>query len=245
MEQKKYSTQFAGQELVIETGKFAANANGSCTVRMGDTLVLATAVMSEHVRPGMNWFPLMVDYEEKLYAAGRIKGSRFIKREGRPTDEAVLVSRFIDRALRPLFDQRIKNDVQVIITVLSFDGVHDPDILGLIGASCALHMSDIPWNGPIGAARVSKLDGEWLINPNYELRESTDFDLDIAGTTEKVVMIEARANETDEDTLAEAFERGRAELAPVIDLINQVRDELGLEKTRPVLTKRRRGEGEA
>jgi len=230
MQQKKFSTQFAGKELIIETGKFAANANASCTVRMGDTLVLATAVMSNYVRPGMNWFPLMVDYEEKLYAAGRIKGSRFIKREGRPTDEAVLVSRFIDRALRPLFDQRIKNDVQVIVTVLAFDEENDPDILGLIGASCALHMSDIPWNGPIGAVRVAKLADEWLINPNYEARKTTDFDLDIAGTTEKVVMIEARANETDEATLAEAFERGRAELKPVIDLIEEIRAEIGKPK---------------
>lgn len=230
MQKHRFTTTFAGKELIIESGTIAQRANASCTVQMGDTVILATAVMGDDPRPGMGWFPLMVDYEEKLYAAGRIKGSRFIKREGRPTDEAVLIARFIDRAIRPLFDQRIKNDVQVIITCLSFDGENDPDILGLIGASCVLHMSDIPWNGPIGAIRMSQLDGEWLANPSYEQREKTDFDLDIAGTTEKVVMIEARANEADEAALAEAFERGRAEMTPVIELIEEVRAKLGKEK---------------
>ncbi|MDP2632027.1 MAG: polyribonucleotide nucleotidyltransferase [Candidatus Uhrbacteria bacterium] len=230
MESKRFKTKFGGKELIIETGKFAANANASCTVQMGDTVILATVVMSKETRPGMNWFPLMVDYEEKLYAAGRIKGSRYVKREGRPTDEAVLIGRFIDRAIRPLFDNRIKNDVQVIVTVLSFDEENDPDILGLIGASTVLHMSDIPWNGPIGAVRVSKLNGEWLINPGYEQRKETEFDLDIAGTTEKVVMIEARASEAEESDLLEAFERGSKELKPVIKLIEQIRKEIGLEK---------------
>ncbi|MDA1024428.1 MAG: polyribonucleotide nucleotidyltransferase, partial [bacterium] len=127
MQQKRYTAEFAGKELIIETGKFAMNTNASVTVQMGDTLVLVTAVMSSSVRDGMNYLPLMVDYEEKMYAAGRIKGSRFIKREGRPTDEAVLVARFIDRALRPLFNDRLRNDVQIIVTVLSFDGENDPD----------------------------------------------------------------------------------------------------------------------
>ena len=145
-EQNVFSTMLGDKELIIKTGKFAQAANGTCMVQCGETVVLATAVMSEQPRPGIPFFPLMVDFEEKLYAAGRIKGSRFIKREGRPTDEAVLVARFIDRALRPLFDNRMRNDVQVIITVLAFDGENDPDLLGLIGASCALHMSDIPWN---------------------------------------------------------------------------------------------------
>ena len=158
MSAKKFTTMFAAKELIIETGKFANAANGSCTVQYGDTVILATAVISDEVRPGLDYFPLMVDYEEKLYAAGRIKGSRFIKREGRPTDEAVLVARFIDRAIRPLFDDRITNDVQVIVTALAYDGENDPDILGLIGASCALHLSDIPWDGPIGAVRVGRLE---------------------------------------------------------------------------------------
>ncbi len=230
MDIKRFTTQFAGKELVIESGRFGAQANAAITVRMGDTIVLVTAVMSKEKREGMNFFPLMVDYEEKLYAAGRIKGSRFIKREGRPTDEAVLVSRFIDRAIRPLFDDSLRNEVQIICTVLSFDEEHDPDILGLIGASCALHMSNIPWSGPIAAVRVSKIEDEWVFNPTYTQRTSTSFDLDLAGTTEKICMIEARANQVPEEVIAEAFARGRAELAPVIALIEHVRGELGKEK---------------
>lgn len=229
MQERTFTTTFGGKELTISTGKFAPAANAAVTVQMGDTVVLVTAVMNDP-RPGMNFLPLMVDYEEKLYAAGRIKGSRFIKREGRPSDEAVLVSRFIDRAIRPLFDQRIRNNMQVIVTALSFDEEHDPDILGLIGASCALHMSDIPWNGPIGAVRVSQSNGNWMINPTYTERKDTDFDLDLAGDTEHVVMIEARADETDEATIEEAFVRGREAMKPVIDLIESIRTEIGQEK---------------
>lgn len=229
MDIKTFSCNFAGKELTIETGRFADQANANCTVRMGDTVVFVTAVMGGQ-RDGMNWFPLMVDYEEKLYAAGRIKGSRFIKREGRPSDEAVLVGRFIDRAIRPLFPEGMRNDTQVICTVLSFDEENDPDILGLIGASCALHMSDIPWNGPIGAVRVSKIGDEWIFNPTYEQRKETDFDLDIAGTTERTVMIEARGNEIDESTIAEAFEKGKEAIAPITTLLEKIRTEIGKEK---------------
>jgi len=230
------------KELIIKTGKFAQAANGSCLVQCGDTVVLATAVMSETPRPGIPFFPLMVDFEEKLYAAGRIKGSRFIKREGRPTDEAVLVARFIDRSLRPLFDSQMRNDVQVIITALSFDGENDPDLLGLIGASCALHMSDIPWNGPIGIARISKTGDEWMLNPTYEQREAAEFDLDVAGTSEKAIMIEARANEVHEDVLLEAFERALGSIAPIVDLIEKIRAEVGKEKRNMVVIDEREEE---
>ncbi len=230
MNQKTFTTTFAGKELTIEFGKFANAANGSCTVRMGDTVVLVTAVMSEDVRPGMGFFPLMVDYEEKLYAAGRIKGSRFIKREGRPTDEAVLVARFIDRAIRPLFDTRIQNDIQVIATALSFDGEHDPDILGLIGASCALHVSDIPWNGPIGAVRVSKVGNELLFNPTYSERETSLFDLDLAGRKNKLVNIETRADEVVESELVEAFAQGGEFMESLAVFIEQIRTEIGKPK---------------
>ena len=230
MTQKEFKATVGGKEITIKTGKYAQAANGSCIVQCGETVLLATAVVSPYQRPGLNYFPLMVDYEEKLYAAGRIKGSRFIKREGRPTDDAVLVGRFIDRAIRPLFDQRIKRDVQVIISMLAFDGEIDPDILGLIGASCAIHMSDIPWNGPIGGARISKLGEEWIVNPTYEQRAEADFDLDLAGTTEKTIMIEARANEVAEDVMAEAFKRGSESLAPVIKLIEEVQKAVGKEK---------------
>lgn len=241
-EQKTFSTMLGDKELIIKTGKFAQAANGSCLVQCGDTVVLATAVMSETPRPGIPFFPLMVDFEEKLYAAGRIKGSRFIKREGRPTDEAVLVARFIDRSLRPLFDSRMRNDVQVIITALSFDGENDPDLLGLIGASCALHMSDIPWNGPIGIARISKAGDEWMLNPTYEQRAEAEFDLDVAGTADKAIMIEARANEASEENMIEAFERALGSIAPIVDLLEKIRAEVGKEKRNMIVIDEREEE---
>jgi polyribonucleotide nucleotidyltransferase len=226
-----HSIDFGGKKLTIETGKLAKAANGSCVVTYGKTVVLATAVMSKDVRPGLSFFPLMVDFEEKLYAAGRIKGSRFIKREGRPTDEAVLAARFIDRAIRPLFDQRIANDVQVIISVLAFDEENDADIPGLIGASCALHMSDIPWNGPIAVARVNTdAEGKFILNGTYAEREAARFDVDVAGTAEKVIMIEAGCDEALEDEVIDAIAYGRENLGPVIELIEKVRAEAGKAK---------------
>ncbi|MFZ2681723.1 MAG: polyribonucleotide nucleotidyltransferase [Patescibacteria group bacterium] len=230
MTKTSYALEFGGKPLTIEVGKFAQAANGTCTVRYGDTVVLATAVLSKDVRGGMDFFPLMVDFEEKLYAAGRIKGSRFIKREGRPTDEAVLAARFIDRAIRPLFDQRIKNDVQIIISVLAFDGVNDADVPGLIAASCALHMSDIPWNGPIAAARVNRLNEQLILNGTYAEREQTKFDVDVAGTPDKVIMLEAGCDEAPESQVLEAIEFGQASLGPVIALIEEVRDDHGKAK---------------
>lgn len=200
-------------------------------IQYGETVLLATATMSSYVREGMNWFPLMVDFEEKLYAAGRIKGSRFIKREGRPTDEAVLNARFIDRALRPLFPEGMKNDVQIIITALSFDEENDPDVIGLIGASCALHMSNIPWNGPIGAIRIGQIEDEWIVNPTYEQREVSALDLSFAGTPEKIIMVEADANEVPEDVILNAFWHGQENLAVPIKLIEEVRAAVGKEKT--------------
>lgn len=231
MKTTSHSITLGGKTLTIETGKFAKAANGSCTVRYGDTVVLATAVMSKDVRPGLGFFPLMVEFEEKLYAAGRIKGSRFIKREGRPTDEAVLAARFIDRAIRPLFDHRMENDVQVIVSVLAFDGKNDADIPGLIAASCALHMSDIPWDGPIAASRVNLTeDGKFFINGTYEEREKSRFDVDVAGNAEKVIMLEAGCDEAPEEKVIDAIAFGRSTLGPVIELIETVRKEAGKEK---------------
>lgn len=225
-----YTIEFGGKPLTISLGKFARAANGSCTVQYGNTVVLATAVMSKDVRPGLGFFPLMVDFEEKLYAAGRIKGSRFIKREGRPTDEAVLNARFIDRAIRPLFDARMENDVQVIVTVLAFDGENDADIPGLIAASCALHVSDIPWNGPIAAARVNSVDSALVINGTYEQRARAQFDVDVAGTPEKLIMMEAGAKQAPEADVLAAIDAGQAVLGPVIELINTIRNDLGKPK---------------
>lgn len=225
-----FEAEWGGKTLTIEVGKFAAQAGGSCTVRYGDTVVLATATMSSETRENMGWFPLMVDYEEKLYAAGRIKGSRFIKKEGRPTDEAILTSRFIDRAIRPLFDDRMRNEVQVIVTALAFDGENDPDVLGLIGASCALHISDIPWGGPIGCIRIGQIGGEWVINPSYEARAKSILDLSFAGTREKVIMVEAGANEAPEDVVIDAFAFGQKHVDAPVKLIEQVRASVGKEK---------------
>ncbi len=230
MATNKFSMEYGGKTLTIETGKMAQAANGSCLVQYGNTVVLATAVLAKDKRPGLGFFPLMVEFEEKLYAAGRIKGSRFIKREGRPTDEAVLNARFIDRAIRPLFDKRIEHDVQVIVSVLAFDGENDADVPGLIAASCALHMSDIPWNGPIAAARVNEANGELIINGTYEQRGVSQFDIDVAGTPEKIVMIEAGANQVDEEMVLKAFEFGSKALGPVIKLIEEVRAAVGKEK---------------
>jgi len=161
---KVFETEYAGHPLKIEIGKLAKQTNGSCTVQYGETVVLATAVRSKEVRDGIDFFPLVVDYEEKLYAAGKIKGSRWIKREGKATDEAVLTARIIDRSIRPLFKDTERRDVQVMITVLAVDGVNDPDIAALIAASCALSISNIPWKRPMSAIRVGRINGEWVLN---------------------------------------------------------------------------------
>lgn len=225
-----FSTQWGGRTLSVTTGKFASPANGSCLVQYGETVVLATATMSSNTREGIDFFPLMVDYEEKLYAAGRIKGSRFIKTEGRPTDEAVLTSRFVDRALRPFFDDKLRNDIQVIVTVLAFDGENDPDIVALFAASCALHISDIPWNGPVAPIRIGQIGEEWVINPSYEARSKSTLDLSFAGTQDSIVMVEAGANEVNEEVVLNAFWFGQKHLAEPIKLIEEVRASVGKEK---------------
>ena len=225
-----FETMWGGKKLTIQTGKYANQANGACVVQYGDTVVLATAVMSESAREGIDFFPLMVEFEEKLYAAGRIKGSRFIKKEGRPTDEAILTARYNDRALRPLFDQRMRNEVQIVVSCLAFDGENDPDMPGLIAASCALHISDIPWNGPIADIRVGQIEGEWVMNPTYAARDKSLLDLAFAGTKSLVIMIEAGAKEAPEKTVLEAFRFGQKHLTEPIDLIEKVRAAVGKKK---------------
>src|ERR1041385_8393113 len=166
MESKKISCKIGEADFVFETGKLAGQADGAVLARVGDTVVLATAVMSKNARENIDYFPLLVDYEERLYAAGKIKGSRFIKREGRATDEAILSGRLIDRSLRPLFPEGMRNDVQVVATVLSVDEVNDPDIVAINCASVALTGSSIPFEGPIAAVRVGRVNDEFVINPN-------------------------------------------------------------------------------
>jgi polyribonucleotide nucleotidyltransferase len=228
---REYSIELAGRTLTFGVGDIAGQANGACTVRYGDTLVLATATMGGE--RDTDYFPLMVDYEERMYAAGRIKGSRFIKREGRPTDEAILSGRLIDRAIRPLFDDSIHRDVQVVATVFSHDQENDADIPGLIGASCALMLSDIPWQGPIAAVRIGRKDGQFIVMPTYEQVATGDLDLVVAGTPEKTVMVEAGANILPEDLMLEAMQLAANHLGPVIDLINAIVREHGKEKWDP------------
>ena len=230
MESKRFEKEIAGKKLIIETGVLAEQSNGSCLLQYGDTVVLATAVMAEFPRDGIGYFPLLVDYEEKLYAAGKIKGSRFVKREGRPTDEAILTSRMVDRGIRPLFDRDMRNDVQVILTVLSVDGENDPDILSIIGASAALQISDIPWDGPLAGLRVCVIDNEFKFNPSYEERAKAQLDLTLTGTKEKILMIEAAGHEADKKFVKEGIKQGKKILGEVVDFINQIQKEVGKEK---------------
>ncbi len=217
-----FSTDFAGRKLTISVGQLAQQANGSCLVQYGDTVTLCTVTMGD-IREGIDFFPLSVDFEERMYAAGRIKGSRFIKREGRPTDEAILSGRLIDRAIRPLFPDALRNEVAVVTTVFSHDQENDADIPGLIGASCALAISDIPWNGPIAAVRVGRKDGQFILMPTYLETDTGELDLVIAGTPEKTVMLESGAKQMSEDMMLEAIAFGLKHLEPLMDLIDQVK----------------------
>jgi polyribonucleotide nucleotidyltransferase len=227
--QHTFSLDWGGRTLSIRTGRLAQQANGSCLVSYGDTVVLCTATMGG-VRDGLEFFPLQVDFEERMYAAGRIKGSRFIKREGRPTDEAILSGRLVDRAIRPLFDDNIRNEVAVVATVFSHDQENDADIPALVGASCALMMSDIPWEGPLAACRVGRIDGKWVLNPTYAQTEAGGLDLVVAGVGGRTVMLEAGASEMTEADIAEAIAWAHQQLEPVIDLLKQVQEKAGKAK---------------
>lgn len=227
--QQQFSIEYAGRPLTISIGKLAQQANGSCTIQYGDTLVLCTATLGE-AREDAGFFPLSVEYEERMYASGKIKGSRFIKREGRPTDEAILSGRLIDRAIRPLFPSDLRNDVTIVATVFSHDQENDADIPALIGASCALAMSNIPWNGPIAAVRIGLKDGQYILLPTYQQTEEGELDLVIAGTKDKTLMVEAGAKRVSEEQMLGAMKFAHEQLAPLIDLINQVVKAAGVPK---------------
>lgn len=231
-----FETMWGGKKLSVEVGKLAQQANGSCVVRYGDTVVLATAVMSNDVRDNIDFFPLSVEFDEKLYAAGIIKGSRFIKREGRPSDEAILTGRLIDRSIRPLFNESLRNEIQVIVAPLSFDEENDPDVIANIAASIALSISDIPWNGPIAGIRVGRIDAEWVINPTYSAREKSVLDLVVCGTPEKVTMIEAGASEVNEAIMEEAIAFAQKHLREPLQLIEAIVKQVGIAKK--VITKK-------
>lgn len=224
-----FTTEMGGKTLTIETGVLAAQAGGAVTVRFGDTVILATATMSKDVRPDINFFPLTVEFEERLYAAGRIPGS-FQRREGRPSDDAILLGRLVDRPLRPLFPKGFVNDVQVILTVLSSDNEHLMDPLAIIAASAAVHISDIPWNGPVGGSSIGFVDGEFIVNPTASQMENSSLDLQVAGTRDSILMVEAGAHEFPEDMMLEALKLAHESMIPVIDLIDEMRAALGKEK---------------
>ncbi len=228
-EVKQFATTVGRDTVTIETGKLAGQANGAVTVRLGDTIILTTATMAKQPREGVDFFPLSVEYEERLYAAGRIPGS-FFRREGRPGEASILVCRLTDRPLRPLFPDDFRNDVQVVITSLSSDGEHQIDILAINGASAALTISDIPFYGPVGAVRVGYIDGALVINPTASEMEHSTLDLRLAGTPDAILMVECGANEIPEDLMVEALEFGHNALQPLIELQHQMRAELGKPK---------------
>ena len=226
---KTFTATLGRDTITIETGKLANQASGAVTVRLGDTLILTTATMTKTPREGIDFFPLSVEYEERLYAAGRIPGS-FFRREGRPSEAAILVCRLTDRPLRPLFPADFRNDVQVVITSLSADQEHQIDILAINGASAALTISDIPFEGPVGAVRVGYLDGAFVVNPTSTEMDKSPLDLRLAGTADAILMVECGANELSESLMVEALAFAHASLQPMIELQNQMRAQLGKPK---------------
>lgn len=226
---KVFKTMYAGRELTVETGKTCELSNGSCWVRYGETVVMANVTASVKPREGVDFFPLSVDYEERLYSVGRIPGS-FMKREGKPSEKAILTSRVVDRPIRPLFPKDMRNDVSVVMTVLAVDPDNSPEICGMIATSVAISISDIPWNGPIGGISVGLVDGEIILNPTLEQREKSDLNLTVAGTMEKIVMIEAGANEVDDDTMLKAIMTGHEEIKKIVAFISDIQKEIGKKK---------------
>lgn len=233
MKEKVYTIDdLAGRQLKVRVAPWAEQANSSVLVQYGDTTVLVTTTMGKSDRTGLDYFPLTVDYEERFYAAGKILGSRFVRREGRPSEAAILTGRLIDRPIRPLFDHRMRRDVQVVVTVLSIDSDNDPDVIGLLGASIALGISDIPWNGPTAGLRVGKIGGEIIINPTYSQRETGDFDIFISGTEDKINMLEIAAKEVPEDVLIKALAMAQEE----VKKINQLQKQIVSECAKPKVT---------
>ena len=226
---KIYETELAGRKLTIETGKMASLANGSVLVRYGETVVMVNVTASKEPKDGIDFFPLSVDFEEKLYSVGKIPGS-YTKREGKPSDKAILTSRAIDRPLRPLFPKDFRNDVVVVATVLSVDQDNSPEVAAMIGASAALSISDIPWGGPTAAVNVGLVDGEIIINPTEEQRKTSDLTLTVAGTADKIAMIEAGANEVSNDIMLKAIKEGHKEIKKICKFISKMKKEIGKKK---------------
>lgn len=241
MKIQTYETEFGGRELTVEFNDLVDQAHGSCLVKYGDTVVLATAVMSKEAKDNTDFFPLTVDFEEKFYATGKILGSRFQKREGRPTDDAILSGRIVDRTIRPLFDNWIRNDIQVVITVLSI-GEDDPDVLAVLASSIALGMSHIPWNGPVSAVRIGK-NGEFSINPIYTLRNTENYAMDllVCGKDDKINMIEIGSSEISEDEIMVAMALAKIELAKLQKFQEKIFAEIGKKKVsipKPIISEK-------
>lgn len=226
---KQFNTLMGEKPIIIETGHLASQAGGAVTVRVGDTMVFAAATMSDEPRVGIDFFPLTVDYEERMYAGGRIPGS-FFRREGRPSEEAILTARLTDRPLRPLFPKDLRNDVQVVIYSFSADGENPIDIAAVNAASAALMVSDIPWGGPVGAVRIGRIDGQLVVNPTFNNQRASDLDLRLAGTKEAILMVECGADEVYEEVMVEALEFGHQAIQPIIDLQNRMAAEVGKAK---------------
>ena len=224
-----FETEVAGRKLSLEFGKVAELANGAVIVRYGDTVVVTAATASAKPRDGIDFFPLSIDYEERMYAVGKIPGS-FLKREGRPSENAILTARVIDRPMRPLFPKDLRNDVSIVSTVLSVEQDNAPEFCAMIGSSVAVSVSDIPFNGPIAAVYVGLVDGEFIINPTVEQREKSDLNLTVAGSLQKVVMIEAGANEVPEDTMFDAIMFAHEEIKKICQFIKGIQDEIGKPK---------------
>src|SRR5215510_14190496 len=226
---QRVEKELAGRKLVLEVGEVAKQANGATLVSYGETVVLVTAVVAPEVREGIDFVPLTVDYREKAYAAGKIPGG-FFKREGRPSEREVLTSRLVDRPIRPLFPKGFGRETQVIAMVLSADTENDPDILAMIGASTALTVSDIPFEGPIGAVRVGRIEGEFVINPTRQQQALSDLDLVIAGVDEGIVMVEGSGREVAEEVLIEGLEVGHRAIREIIALQRDLRETAGKPK---------------
>ncbi|MFA5109188.1 MAG: polyribonucleotide nucleotidyltransferase [Patescibacteria group bacterium] len=235
--EKVFTGEWLGRPLTIKTGKIALQADAAVWVQYGETVVQATVVQARTEREGIDFFPLMVEFEEKLYAAGIIKGSRWIKREGRPTDQSILAGRMIDRSIRPLFATGDNRDVQVIITTLAVDQENDHDIVALIAASAVLSISGLNWNGPIGGVRVGLIEDKFVFNPTYEEQAKSSLDLIVAGTDKKVIMIEAGANEVPENLMLKAIMAGQKEMQPAIDLIKELKKSVAPKRTATVTEK--------
>ncbi len=227
---QRFETDFAGRKMAVEVGKLANQTNASCTVWYGDTVVLATAVMSKKPKQGIDFFPLSIEMQEKMYAAGKIKGSRFVKRDGRPTDNAVLDARMIDRGIRPLFNQEMRNEVQVVTTTLSYDEENSADVLAITAASVVLHISDIPWNGPLAGICVGRIGGEFIINPTETQLLQSEMKLVFSASHDKVLMVDAEGNEISEEIMAKAIKFGLEQVKPLLAFIENIRKEIGLEK---------------